>query len=82
MNAGRSGTSPGSRAISAEAPGAATIPAPSGTAQNRRAAVSSRAVAALSGSARLSILSVLVLFVAGGWLLTRVDAREAPGAAD
>jgi UMF1 family MFS transporter len=37
--------------------------------------------AALSGSARLSILSVLVLFVAGGWLLTRVDARDAPGGA-
>ena len=35
--------------------------------------------AAMTGSARLSILSVLVLFVAGGWLLTRVDAREAPG---
>lgn len=35
--------------------------------------------AALSGSARLSILSVLVLFVAGGFLLTRVDARDAPG---
>ncbi|MES1926736.1 MFS transporter [Salinisphaera sp. T31B1] len=36
--------------------------------------------AALTGSARLSILSVLILFVAGGWLLTRVDVREAPSA--
>ncbi|MGN8199752.1 MFS transporter [Salinisphaera sp. RV14] len=34
-------------------------------------------VAAMSGSARLSILSVVVLFIAGGWLLTRVDARRA-----
>jgi len=33
--------------------------------------------AAATGSARLSILSVLVLFVAGGWLLTRVDAAAA-----
>jgi len=34
--------------------------------------------AAATGSARLSILSILVLFVAGGFLLTRVDARAAP----
>ena len=33
--------------------------------------------AAATGSARLSILSVLILFVAGGWLLTRVDASPA-----
>lgn len=31
--------------------------------------------AAATSSARLSILSILVLFVSGGWLLTRVDAR-------
>ncbi|GAB3684501.1 MFS transporter [Salinisphaera aquimarina] len=37
--------------------------------------------AAMTGSPRLSILSVLVLFVAGGWLLTRVDARKAAGSA-
>lgn len=35
--------------------------------------------AAMTGSARLSIMSVLILFVAGGFLLTRVDTREAPG---
>jgi len=35
--------------------------------------------AALTGSARLSIVSVVVLFIVGGYLLTRVDARRAPG---
>lgn len=36
--------------------------------------------AALSGSSRLSIVSIVVLFAIGGFLLTRVDARQAPGA--
>ncbi|WP_423821023.1 MFS transporter [Salinisphaera sp. SPP-AMP-43] len=35
--------------------------------------------AALSGSSRLSIVSIVVLFAIGGFLLTRVDARQAPG---
>ncbi|MES1937967.1 MFS transporter [Salinisphaera hydrothermalis] len=39
-------------------------------------------VAAMSGSARLSILSVVVLFIAGGWLLTRVDAGKVRHTAD
>ena len=33
--------------------------------------------AAATGSARASIVSVVVLFIAGGVLLTRVDARRA-----
>ena len=33
--------------------------------------------AAATGSARASIVSVVVLFIAGGVLLTRVDARQA-----
>ena len=45
------GASSGIRAISAEAPGAASTPAPSGTRQNPRAAASSRACARASGSA-------------------------------
>ncbi|RJS93762.1 MFS transporter [Salinisphaera sp. Q1T1-3] len=32
-------------------------------------------VAAVSGSARLSIVSVVILFIAGGWCLTRVESR-------
>lgn len=35
--------------------------------------------AATTGSPRLSILSIVVFFVIGGGLLTRVDARLAPG---
>lgn len=38
--------------------------------------------AAATGSARLSILSVLVLFVAGGWLLTRVNSEQASASQD
>lgn len=34
--------------------------------------------AAATGSARLSIVSIVILFVFGGALLTRVDARRAP----
>ncbi|WP_078118930.1 MFS transporter [Thiosocius teredinicola] len=38
-------------------------------------------VAVLSDSARMGILSVLLLFVAGGWLLGRVDVRAGQRAA-
>lgn len=38
------------------------------------------ATAAFTGSARLSIVSIVVLFVAGGALLTQVDARRGPAA--
>lgn len=34
--------------------------------------------AAVTGSARLSIVSIVILFVIGGGLLTQVDARRAP----
>lgn len=37
--------------------------------------------AATTGSARLSIVSIVILFAVGGFLLTRVEARQAPGRA-
>lgn len=36
--------------------------------------------AAVTGSARLSIVSIVILFIIGGALLTRVDARQGPAA--